>query len=31
MKKMQRPARGFWDWLSTGYWEGGDGAGGVNG
>lgn len=31
MKKIQRPARGFWDWLSTGDWNGGVGSTGVNG
>lgn len=30
MKKNQ-PVRGFWDWVSTGQWEGGDGNTGSNG
>lgn len=21
----QRPVRGFWDWVATGNWDGGDG------
>jgi len=31
MMKTQRPTRGFWDWVATGQWEGGEGGGGVNG
>ena len=31
MIKNQRPTRGFWDWVATGQWEGGDGGAGVNG
>lgn len=31
MKKMQRPTRGLWDWLSTGDWNGAAGGTGVNG
>ena len=31
MKKNQRQTRGFWDWVSTGSWEGGEGNLGVNG
>lgn len=28
MKKNQRPTRGFWDWVVTGNWEGGEGSAG---
>lgn len=31
MKKTIRPTRGFWDWVSTGDWNGGLGGTGVNG
>lgn len=31
MNNNQRPTRGIWDWLATGYWDGGYGGGGVNG
>lgn len=30
MKKATRPIRGFWDWVSTGDWNGGEGGAGVN-
>lgn len=31
MNKNQRPVRGFWDWLSTGNWNGGATGTGVHG
>lgn len=31
MIKTARPVRGFWDWLSTGNWNGGETNTGVNG
>ena len=31
MKKNMRPTRGFWDWVMTGQWQGGDGNTGTNG
>jgi hypothetical protein len=31
MVKQQRPVRGFWDWVVTGEWGGGNGNTGTNG
>ena len=31
MKKTMRPTRGFWDWVSTGSWDGNDGNTGIGG
>lgn len=31
MIKTARPVRGFWDWVSTGNWNGNEGNAGVNG
>lgn len=32
MKKHdRRPVRGFWDWLWTGHWDGGEDTGGTRG
>lgn len=31
MMKTMRPTRGFWDWVGTGQWDGGDGGAGSNG
>ncbi len=31
MKKNMRPVRGFWDWVATGNWDGGNANAGVNG
>ncbi len=31
MTKTVRPTRGFWDWVSTGSWNGNEGGAGVNG
>lgn len=31
MMKTKRPTRGFWDWVATGNWEGGEGSTGWNG
>ncbi len=29
--KKNKPVRGFWDWVTTGQWEGGDINTGTNG